>query len=355
MPEPTANIKADFWNDLGVKNETTTPPATATTTPAADPIVTPKADTVITPESKELSDTELLELLNKRNIKVASLEELKPKATDEEIKAAAEKRKNDVIAFGLKENKFKKEDYDNLIKAESDKEKFLFSSFAAELKQQNPNISDDEIQNEWSVFTLSNLEDGDFKKNQRKKELNELAELKLKNQFSSIYNVEKEYSAYEQNQNQNAAFTQKVQAAFPVYQKDVQSVIEKLKSQKVTIEDTQNPANNVDVEITYNDADLKELQDAFLDKTEIIKRIKNGYTVEAMIEDADMFLWKKHKGRHLSKAAKDYNSIQQDKYLAGRHGIVPKKELVIADNGGADTVTTKFWADVLPTEAPAKQ
>lgn len=355
MPEPTANIKTDFWNDLGVSGE----PKTSAPIDKKDETIIPAAKVeelpVVAPQDKELSDADLLALLNKRNIKVASLEELKPKATEEEIKAAAEKRKNDVVAFGLQNNKFKKEDYDNLIKAESDKEKFLLNQFADELRKQNPNISDEEIQKEWSVYTLSDFEDGDFKKNQRKKELNELAELKLKNQFSSIYNVEKEYSAHEQNQNQNAAFKQKVEAAFPVYQKDVQSVIEKLRSQKALIEDTQNPANNVEVELTFNDADLKELQDAFLDKTEIIKRIKNGYTVEAMIEDADMFLWKKHKGRLISKAAKDYNSIQYDKYAAGRHGIVPKKELVIADNASPDTVTTKFWTDVLPTAEPAKQ
>lgn len=342
------NIK-DFWKDTaGIEPETIVSTEIPPIHPDEKNIELPVTQT--TPA--ELSDDELLSLLQKRGVNLKSFEDLKPKATPEEIEAEKQQRNNNVYAFGLKEGKIKKEDLDNLAKAEADKVKFLFNDFAGAAKKANPEITDSEIEEDWKEYTLYDLSDDNFKKQLRIQELNELADYKLKNQFKNVFSLENDYAKHEAAENENYSLKRKVEAAYPVYQKDIDEVITSLKLTKYTIEDTQNAANNVEIELSYSDADLKELKDAFLKPEQIIKRIKDGYTVEAIKGEADMFLWNKHKGRHLSKAAKDYNSKQQEKYQAGRKGIIPNKELVIAGDETPSNITTSFWKDVIPT-APA--
>jgi hypothetical protein len=342
----------DFWKEAaGIEEETVEQPKVEEpkpTTPAAS-----SEPVVVVP--KELSDDELIGLLQKKGINLKSIEDLKPKPTPEEIAQAEQERKNKVLAFGLETNKIKKDDYDAYQKASANKINFLYEDFAKDLKNANPDITEEEIQNEWKEYTFSDLDESSIKKQRRQKELNELADLKLKSQYNSIFNLDNEYAKHEQKQNEDYSFKRKVEAALPVYQKDVDDVLDSFKTpSKFIIEDTQNAANNVEIELSYNDADLKELKDAFLSKDQLIKRIQNGYTVEAMKAEADMFLWNKHKGRHLSKAAKDYNSKQQEKYLHGRKGIIPNKELVIESDEQPATVTTQFWKDVLPENVPAQ-
>lgn len=338
------DIRKDFWNDVGVKQEETPAPATTPPGAATNPTTLPPTEIAL---PAELTDAQVLQLLSKRNIHVTSLEDLKPKKTEAEINAENAQRRDLAVAHGLQNGKIKQDEYDAAVAATSDKQAFLFQEFSAARKADNPEITDDEILDDWNEYTLSHLADTDFKRKQRLQELNELADVKLQKKFANFYNLDKDFSLHEQNQNQTLAFKEKVKASLPVYQKDVETVLSGLRSRKILIEDTQNPANNVEIELTFSDEDLNELKEAYLSDTQIVSRIQKGYTVEALNEEANMFLVNKHFGRLVSKAAKDYNSKQQDTYLAGRHGIVPKRELFIADGSDPANVKTQFWSDVL--------
>lgn len=314
-----ARDKAKVYAELqGIEFVDPYPDAAANTTPPAGagyvvPPVTPIED---------LSNEQLLEMLSKKGIKVSSLDDLLPRKTEEELKADADKRKNDMLAFGLSTGKFKKEEYDSYLRLQDNKMDVIKSELKEKIKVANPELSDEQIEEKVALYTFAHLEEGDVLRTQREQELIELADAKLQKQFKNIYNLENDFEQHEQGINNKTNFENKVKAALPVYQKDISTVLDSLKVIDVPVNDTKNPENNVTVQVRFSDTDLKELEDAFLLPDQIIQRVKNGYTVERLKEEAETVLLKKHFARAVSQAAKDYNSLQKEKYLHGRKGLL---------------------------------
>ncbi len=279
---------------------------------------------VVIASNSDLTDEQLLEMLTKKGINVSSLEDLRPKLTEEEIQAAKDKRKNDMLAFGLTHGKFKAEEYDAFQKLTSNKMDLIKSDLVEKIKLANPELTQDQIDEQVALYTFANREEDDVLRIQREQELIELADSKLQKQFKNIYNLENDFEQYEQGVTNKTNFENKVKAALPVYQKDVASVLGGLKAFQVPIPDTKNPANTVMVDVKFSDADLKELEDALLLPDNIVRQVKNGYTVDQLQREAKTVLLTQHFDRIISQTAKDYNSIQKEKYIRGQKGIMPQ-------------------------------
>lgn len=295
----------------------------------------------------ELSEDKLLEMLSKKGIKVNSLQDLLPKQTEEEIQAAKDKRKNDMLAYGLTTGKFKVEEYDAFQKLTANKMDIIKSDLVEKIKTAHPELTDEQIEEQVAIYTFANREEGDVLRTQREQELIELADSKLQKQFKHIYNLESDFEQHEQGVTNKTNFENKVKAALPVYQKDVATVLGGLKSFPVAIPDTKNPANSVTVDVKFSDADLKELEDALLLPDNIIRQVKNGYTVNQLQEEAKLVLMKQHFDRIISQTAKDYNSIQKEKYIRGQKGVMPNLSLLDISDDDLGSTNQQVYNDLI--------
>lgn len=327
----TAEEKEKFWADAGVppvqnNAEPVNKENPAPTEPSAEPEQTPApvtADPIKPMAIEELSTEELVSLLEKKGIKIPAKE-----LTEEERRAEEAKNKNDARAWGLQTGKFKIEDYEELTKAETRKFDILVEEFEAEIRANHPDADEDVIQDYINSYTYSDLEDTSPVKIKRQKELLELANYKLKTKFSNIYNIDNDYRQYQDVENQKIAEARKVEAALPVFKQDVRAALDGFRAEKeILIEDTGDQSNNATIKISYSDEDLKEVENLFFEEKAAIAYVKAGYTIDALKDVAENVLMKKHFSRLVSKAAKDYNSVQKGKYLRGQQGILPNREL----------------------------
>jgi hypothetical protein len=321
--------KEQMYAELQGKEFTpATQPANVNDTPPATPPATPPSNDDLPPE---LDDAALLALLKNKGISVESLEALKPQPTPEEIQQAQQKRKAEMVAFGLSSGKFNQEQYDNFIRESADKIAVIKVGLTEKIKAANPDLSEDDIAEKVSLYTLAHLPADDVLRVEREQELIEMAEGKLQKKYAGIYNLESDYENHQRGINDKAAFEAKVLAATPQLQNDVATVMAGLREFEVPVPDTQNPANTVNVKVSFNDADLAEMSNAFLTPEQIERRVRKGYTKEQLESEIKAALYMQHLPRIISKAAKDYHSFQKDKYLAGRKGVLPHLELGLSE------------------------
>lgn len=305
-------------------------------TPVAEiPVVeTPIVETpIVEIPVTELSDEQLLQALDKRGIKTSKLEDLLPKPSEAELEVIRAKRESDKLAYGLSTGKFKKEDYDAFLKAQENKMGVIKSDMAEKIKIANPDFTPEQVEEQIGIYTLSNLPADNILRIQREQELIELADSKLQKKFSNIVNLDSDFDQHQQGITNRTNFERKVQAALPVYKSDLKSVLTGLGTLETSVNDTQNPENNVPIKVTFSEKDLQEVEEALLQPEQIYRQIKDGYTVESIREEAETVLLKKHWPRLISQAAKDYNSTQKDKYLKARHGLMPAAgEIDVSDD-----------------------
>ena len=237
-----------------------------------------------------------------------------------------------MLAFGLSTGKFKKDEYDTYQLAQANKLANIKIEITEKIQAANPELTEAQVAEKVALYTFEHLEEGDVLRTTREQELLEMADSRLKNKYKNIVNLENDFEQYEQGINNKTNLENKVKAALPVYQNDVATVLGSLRSFEVPVNDTQNPANNVMVKLEFSDDDLREVQAALTTPDAIVRQVKNGYTVDQLKEEVELVLIKKHFNRLVSKAAKDYNSVQKDKYIKGLKGLLPEKNLDIADD-----------------------
>lgn len=284
----------------------------------------------------ELSDEEIIEALNKRGIKTTSLADMLPKPTDDEIAIAKADKQNKMLAYGLSTGKFKKEEYDTFLQV--DKMQLVRSDIAKKIKAANPDLSEDAVDEKVASYVFAHLDPSDPIRKQREEELIELADARLRKQYANIYNLESDFEQYEQGVSNKATFERKVQAALPVLKNDVKTALSELASFDVIIPDIKRPENNVTVKAKFSETDLKEVEDAFLDHKSVYALVKDGYSVETIRDTVRQVLVSKHLNRLISQAARDYSSIQKDKYIRGLKGLLPAGAMLdIADDNSSST------------------
>jgi hypothetical protein len=287
----------------------------------------------VIPAAIEITDDVLMKELNKRGIQASSLTDFLPKPSEDEIKLATEKRNSQKLAFGLSTGKFNQNEYDAFIKAQENRLEVVKDELVEKIKAANPDFTPDQVAEKLAIYTFANLPQDDILRIQREQELMDLADTKIKNKYANIINLDNDYDQYEQGITNKANFERKVQAALPVYQNDLKTVLGGLSVLETSVNDVQNPANNVPIKVTFSEADLREVEEAFLQPEQIVRQIKAGYTIETIREEAETVLLKKHWQRLLSQAAKDYNSVQKEKYINGRKGLMPGSgEIDISDD-----------------------
>lgn len=182
----------------------------------------------VTTDAAPQSNSELQALLKELNI--SSVDELKKKVAPPPEKKSKDQELSEAIDFGIRNQKLKMDDYNEAVKLSAIPPKELvFKKFSESLKEKNAKISDEQIQKRFDaiygeeVETTETDDDGNFIKNILYDEdgLKSEAEKIIKQAWSPIDSVKKEYSSYTENQN----FIATVQKDANHYTSQIPSVI----------------------------------------------------------------------------------------------------------------------------------
>jgi hypothetical protein len=218
-----------------------------------------------TPAPVELTDDQLLEILNKRNIPVKSLDDLKKKDPEKTPEQIREEKENAKLSFGLTKGLFNKKDYENFVTDSNSKESVVFSQYHAEAKADDPTLTEDEIVSEFREKFGLDSEPGSRKHKRGAKEIEVIAKELLTSKYSKIYDADKKFSDHEQELSQAETYRANILAKTPEYQKSVNEAAAALKK----IHDVEIP-----------EAAINELRDRFLKQDFVERQINDGFTTE---------------------------------------------------------------------------
>lgn len=340
-----ARIKAQQYADLSGEPYVDPYPESATPvveTPATEPVVEKPVN------KDQLSNEDLIKMLNERaGIKLNSFDDLKPQPTADELREQAEKREANKLAYGLSTGKFKKEDYDAFQQAQTNKMEVITAEITDKITTANPDLTADQVAEQVAMYTLSNLPEDSILRQERQAELILLADSKIKNKYKNIVNLDIDFEQHEQGVTNKTNFENKVKASLPVYRTDLATALSSLRTIEVPVNDTKNPENDATVTLTFSDADIKEVEDAFLHPDQIVRQVKDGFTLESIKEEAETVLLKKHFARLVSQASKNYNSIQKEKYIQGRKGMLPKDGNIDISDDDLNVGNEKLYEELI--------
>jgi hypothetical protein len=232
-----------------------------------------------TDEESDPSDDQLLKFLAKKGISATSLEDLKKPIPAPDPAKEAEQREANELAYGLQKGLFNKKDYDGFIHDTQDPQNLVYAQYHAEAKADDPALTDEEINEEFLSKYGLDAEPGTRKHKRGTKEINTIAQSLLQQKYGKIYDAKSAFSASEKESTTAAENNNKVLAATPVYQKDVDEIFFALKKIPVKFSDTES------VEVDAVQESLDTLKMAVL-KPEFVKaKIFAGYTKEQLKEE----------------------------------------------------------------------
>lgn len=276
----------------------------------------PAANTIET----ELDDEKILAYFkNKKGKEITSLEELlnpKKEQTEEEKQAEKEKRDSNKFAFGLQKGIFSKKELESFISDTANPQGLVFAAYAANQKLLDPELTDEEIKDEFEDKFSLNEEVDSRKHKAGQLLLNNIAGKLINDRHSKILNLENDYTAFESSTANQNAQTAKIQSQTPIYQRDVEQIRSEVG--KISLK----MANDEVFETTLPESIVNETISKLLAPEQIERQINKGWTKEEIKQVAQTTAIL----QNLPTIMQEYADKQVLKKQAGLRGIPPNNE-----------------------------
>lgn len=288
----------------------------------------------------KIDDNIVLEYLNKKKgINVSSFEELTPKQTDDELKKEAERKEAEKLSFALNKGITTRKEYESFVLDTQNPQDIVYAQYHADAKKHDPELTDEEIQEEFLADFGLNTEPGTRKHNMGQKKLNVLAEKYLKEKYQKIYSIDDEFSKYENSRQVKSEYDKKILEGAPVYKKDVEDIFSELKKVKAQFSDEEI------YEVEVLDDSLNDIKSKMLDAEYAAKHISGGYSKEDLKEIAFSTFLRQNYPALMREVAKQHLL----KHQAGTRGI-PIKPIQSKKEGFELTEAQKKFKDNLAAE-----
>jgi hypothetical protein len=265
------------------------------------------------PEIPVVTDADVLKYLQEQGISVASIEDLKKPVTEEDLQKKADDRENAKLTYGLNKGLFNRKTHEQFILDKSNKQQLVFAQYYQDAKKEDPELSDEDIQAEFSAKYGLDGEPNTRKHKRGLQEIDILGDIILKNKYQNIYKLDGEFDTYEKQTSSQREFERKLLSEAPNYKKVVDDVFSDLK--KIPVKFSEEESYEAEV---LEDA-IVSLKEKFLDKNYVAQKIAQGYTKEQIKEIAFSALLSQH-----------WTTITQEivkqallKHQKGVKGIIP--------------------------------
>lgn len=270
-----------------------------------------------TPSLPELTDEQLFELMAKKaGRSFSSWDELKPKKEEVDKAKEAEEREADKIAYGLKKGLFNKNQLESYFTDSKDKVGVVYAAELSEAKKNDPEWNEDkenEFKEEFNAEYGLGLDDSAAKKQRGQRKLNVLAETILKSQYSSIYDLENQYSKHESDIKSRNEREQKILSGTPVYKQDVQDVVASFSEIELPLGKDQKYKVPVPQEA------LQNVKDMLMDDEFVQSQIEKGYSKKDIEDVARTMILSENLPELIQKVVEQH----QAKNEKGVRGIPP--------------------------------
>lgn len=248
-------------------------------------------------EETELSDDALLALLSKKGISVSSLNDLKQKEVEIDPVVAKEQREADKVHYGIKKGLFKQKDYDGFVVDSKDKKNLVYGEFYEDYKADDAKATDEEIQQAFfSKYALDEEERGTRKYKKGIAEIEAEADRILRNRYKGIFDLEADYSSFEQNALSERELNKKVSEGTSKYNKDVDEALAGFKKMSFNLPEIG------EVEVELDDADFTALKSELTTEDLTRAQILADYDKDHLKEVVEMGVYKKNFQKIVHKA-----------------------------------------------------
>lgn len=281
-----------------------------------------------TPKEIEMTDEAVRKYLKeKKGIEVEDFEAFKPKPKEETAEEKEKKRQikeAQKYTFGVENGYITKELRDEFVKAQSSPTDLVYAAYKQEAKTEDPELDDAEIEAEFrDRFGLNSEENSRaFKRGQ--KELGVIAEKMIQSKFQKVYDLDRDFDTYENEQTASENHKARILAEAPKYKETVKGIVTKLKKRSYIIGD-----NEGTYEYEFSDDSLDKAAKILLDPKFVEAQIGRGYSEEGLEKVLNSVLWEQDHTKILSNVAKQYHSSELLKKGAERQGVLPQRDITL--------------------------
>lgn len=242
--------------------EVTTPKETPT-----DPVTPPIIEKVET----ELTDEQIVELLKKRKgLSIASLDDLVTPSAPVDPKVLAEQRESDKLKFALEKGIMSRSEYDSFVADRADLNALVYKDFYAQAKEDNSELTDEEIRSEFEEEYSLNAESDSAKYKRAQKRIATIGENILRSKHQNYFSLDAKYEVHENQIKSSTERAKKIADNEPAYRADVDAAVSEAAKVVIPFSDTES------YEVTISSEELNEVKGAFLDKATMEKQILDG-------------------------------------------------------------------------------
>jgi hypothetical protein len=224
------------------------------------------------PEAVSMTDDAVLKYLKEKGFSVNSLDDLNKPVTEADIAKQADDRENAKLTYGLNKGLFNRKTHEQFILDKSNKQQLVFAQYYQDAKKEDPELSDQDIQDEFAAKYGLDAEPNTRKHKRGQQEIDILSDIILKNKYQNIYKLDSEYDVYEKQTTTQKEFERKLISEAPNYKKTVDDVFGELKKIKTKFSEDES------YEVELLDDAIGSLKEKFMDKDFVAQKISQGYT-----------------------------------------------------------------------------
>lgn len=226
-------------------------------------------------EEPELDDEKILAYLKaKKGKEVTSLDELlnpKKELTPEEKEKAAEQREANKVAYGLSKGLFTNKQFESYITDSKNPIPLVLEAYIKDQQEKDPALTETEIEDEFNErFGLNEEKDSRVYKTGQKL-ISNIASNLINQKYSSIVNLEKDYSSFEESQKKSEEYENKLKSQTPVYKKDIEQVKKEIKKVSIPV------LGSDDFETELDDEIINEIISQMIEPSYSKEQIQKGW------------------------------------------------------------------------------
>lgn len=268
-------------------------------------------------EEPQINDDVVLQFLKSKGIDATSIEDLKkPTNTQADPAKTAEEREAAKLAFGLQKGRFTRKEYESFVTDTNDPKALVYNDFYKTAKEDDPELSDEEILAEFNEEYALEAENGSRKFKNGVKKLAIVADRMLKEKYGKIYATDGEFDSHEAAAQQQSEVNKRILAATPVYKKDVEDVFGELKKVSTKFSD------GAEYEISVLEDSLSTIKAKYLEEGSALRNIEDGYTKE----DLKAAAWRDFVTTNFAILAEEVAKQHLLKHQKGTKGIIPASQ-----------------------------
>lgn len=290
----------------------------------------------------EYTDEGVLNYLKSRGINITTVDELskpatQPELTEDQKKAKEEARKKNMLKYGL-DNGYVNSltDYENYI---SDTKKsardISFQNFKEKRLSQNPDLTEDEIRDEYADISFENYDEDDWRRKHFEGIIEKEKQDYIKSKYQSIEDLPNYYDNYEQSETKRTNYNRKVEGVLGSIPKEL----------SYTITDENNEAH--EYKFKLDDDAINTVRSLYQDENHFYnfgqKDISDEDLKQTIINTIQHNLFSKI----LNEVASAHTSSLIKKMSKGRLGSLEHREVTTGNANAIDPIS-KSVLDKIP-------